>query len=247
LAPLRVIVDGSDAISCVNDYLRRQLLLAFPHVAARVKVIRNSTDIPPSARRQERTYLRTRTKWGDNDTIVVFIGLPREKKGIEALLHAMDLLADEPTIRLLIVGPDVRPELPGIVEAATRLKHAGRLFVTGLLSRADALEIAAQGDIVVMPSLEDGLPNGLLEGMALGLAPVASDILSDVVGPECGIVVPRGRPEPLAGALRKLASDAEMRRGLGDAARQRVSEYFCPRREIAEYLEVIKAVVGSRV
>ena len=41
------------------------------------------------------------------------------------------------------------------------------MHVTGQLPRPEALAVASEGDIVVMPSLEDGMANGLLEGIAL--------------------------------------------------------------------------------
>jgi glycosyltransferase involved in cell wall biosynthesis len=68
----------------------------------------------------------------------------------------------------------------------------------------------------------------LLEAMAAGAAVVASDLpgINDaVVDGESGILFPPGDPAALARALRILLGDAERRRGLASAARQRAQRY----------------------
>jgi glycosyltransferase involved in cell wall biosynthesis len=83
-------------------------------------------------------------------------------------------------------------------------------------------EIAADGD-------RDGIPNVLFESMAMGV-PVAATAVSAI--PELvedgvtGRLVPPGRPEALAAALRALLTDAGLRRRVITAARQRVLADF---------------------
>ena len=246
LAPVSLAVDNASAIVCVNEHLRRRLLLAFPQVATKTKVILNGTIGEQSE--QSRTHIREdiarQTGWHTASPWAVFIGTPREKKGLRNLLEAMLSLPENHELKLLCIGSE-----PGALEVRVcgsewnRLKESGRLFCTGQLPRTEALRLAAGGDIIVMPSVEDGLANGLLEGMALGLCPVASDIFSDVLRDgENGLVVQRGNTPALASALQRAASDSKLRDKLGAAARQLAISRHSPRREAEDYLQVLQGL-----
>lgn len=221
-------------------------MLAFPQVATKTKVILNGTIGEQSE--QSRTHIREdiarQTGWHTASPWAVFIGTPREKKGLRNLLEAMLSLPENHELKLLCIGSE-----PGALEVRVcgsewnRLKESGRLFCTGQLPRTEALRLAAGGDIIVMPSVEDGLANGLLEGMALGLCPVASDIFSDVLRDgENGLVVQRGNTPALASALQRAASDSKLRDKLGAAARQLAISRHSPRREAEDYLQVLQGL-----
>ncbi|HYH84509.1 MAG TPA: glycosyltransferase, partial [Pyrinomonadaceae bacterium] len=83
------------------------------------------------------------------------------------------------------------------------------------------------------------------EAMGWGLPVVVSDgapgpleLVEDGV---TGLVVPVNDARALASALRRLARDEALRRRLGEAARERVSEYALPRA-----LDTWESVVGLR-
>lgn len=246
LAPVTLAVENASSIVCVNEHLRRRVLLAFPQVTAKAKVILNGTVIEPTeqSRADIREDIARQTGWPVTSPWAVFIGTPREKKGLRNLLEAMLSLPENHELKLLCIGPE-----PGPLEVRVcgadwkRLKENGRLFCTGQLPRTEALRLAAGGDIVVMPSVEDGLANGLLEGMALGLCPVASNIFSDVLRDgENGLVVQRGNTPALANAMLRAASDSQLRHDLGAAARQLAIIRHSPRREAEDYLQVLRGL-----
>jgi glycosyltransferase involved in cell wall biosynthesis len=246
LAPVAMAVDGASTIVCVNEHLRRRLLLAFPKVADKTNVILNGTFGEPTEQSREhiREDIARQTGWSATSPWAVFIGTPREKKGLQNLLEAMLSLPENHELRLLCIGPE-----PGALEMRVcgaewkRLKESGRLFCTGQLPRTEALRLAAGGDIVVMPSVEDGLANGLLEGMSLGLCPVASDIFSDVLRDgENGLVVPRGNKTALANALLRAAGDSQLRHDLGCVARELAITRHSPRREAEDYLQILRGL-----
>jgi glycosyltransferase involved in cell wall biosynthesis len=243
LAAVRLVVDNATRIVCVNLHLRQRLLLAFPEAASRCNVIMNGLELPFDAdAKNTHKYLETETGWPTKDPVAVFIGAPREKKGIAFLLRAVELARAHIPLRLLIVGPELgNAEERQCGMEWSRLVKSNVLHVTGHLDRATALRIAAEGDIVVMPSIEDGMANGLLEGMALGLAPVASDLFSDVVSAnDAGWVVKRNSVSALAAALVEAGGSPEQRRTRAATAQKRIAEYHQPEGEAAAYVALFE-------
>lgn len=107
-------------------------------------------------------------------------------------------------------------------------------------------------DVLVMPSLRDGLPNALLEGMACERAVVATDVggMPDaLVDGENGILVSVGDVSGLAAGIERLLGNPELGQRCGANARRTVLERFTPARELdltlALYDDVTAAWEGS--
>jgi glycosyltransferase involved in cell wall biosynthesis len=243
------VVSGADRIVCVNEHLRRRLLLAFPEVKDKTCVIPNGIAIPEeqapdqSARRD----LLAASNWDDNDFIITFIGTLREKKGIVPLLKAVEQARHLP-LRLLVIGPEIRSADAALCDdLLTKLKEDNRLFITGKLDRAEVKQWAAGADAVVMPSLDDGLANGLLEGMAIGLCPITSEVFSDVVNDkENGLIVPCNDHIRLADTFSRLARDRPLARVLGKNARRHVAGVHQPHKEASAYMNLLQSTVLHR-
>jgi glycosyltransferase involved in cell wall biosynthesis len=87
-----------------------------------------------------------------------------------------------------------------------------------------------------------------MEGMACGLPAVAtriSGIPELVEDGENGFLVPPRDPEALADALARLASNPELRRRMGRAARAKVLQEFDLEANAARLAAMIRAVPGS--
>jgi glycosyltransferase involved in cell wall biosynthesis len=242
-AVIQWIVQGAQRVVCVNEHLRRRVLLAWPEVRQRISVIPNSVEpLPvPSDKLRNRTRIAELTGWSSEDLWLTFVGTLREKKGVTVLTRALLALPASNRARLLVVGPDL-----GAVENAlcgpewSRLREEGRIYVTGNLHRAEVPEWVGAADVVVMPSLDDGMANGLLEGMMLGLCPLATHVFTDVLEDQKeGLLVPTGDSSRLADAILFLESHREMAAAWGLAARQRVLAWQ-PRDEAERYLGVLR-------
>ncbi len=246
IAALSLIVNGSARIACVNEHLRRRLLLAFPKALPQSVIIANGVELPRGLSRDySRAYIKRKAGWTSSDIVVVFLGTLREKKGALLLLRAFESICQDIPLRLLIVGPELGDDerLQG-GQIWDSLKGDGFLHVTGQLSRTEALLIAGEGDIIVMPSIDDGMANSLLEGMLLGLCPVVSDLFADiVVAGECGWVTARNDLESLTSALLEAASSSDQRSRFGRAARARVGNCYTAKREAEAYLELFREVL----
>ena len=87
-------------------------------------------------------------------------------------------------------------------------------------------------DLLVMPSLFEGLANAALEGCACGLPAIlshAANVDQIVRHGQSGIEVPTGPPAPLSEALREmLGHDRARLREMGLAGRRHVAQRFAP-------------------
>ena len=107
-------------------------------------------------------------------------------------------------------------------------------------------EIYSIMDILVLPTLREGLPNVLLEAGAMKVPVVATRATGcvDVVREgETGLLTSIGSASELAAAILTLAASEELRGVLGAEARKRVaadfSEQAVSRRLIEEYRRLL--------
>jgi glycosyltransferase involved in cell wall biosynthesis len=121
------------------------------------------------------------------------------------------------------------------LKRAEKLKITGRVDWHGVVR--DPFIFYRAANIFVLPSRVEGTPNALLEAMSCGLPVIVSDgapgpleLIEDGV---TGLVVPVNDAAALAAALRRLASDEQLRHRLGMAARARISEYHLPQALVA--------------
>lgn len=111
---------------------------------------------------------------------------------------------------------------------------------------ADTLKAAA---VVCLPSYREGMPKVLLEAMACGRACVTTD------APGCrdavrhgdnGLLVPVKDAGALAGAIRYLLDDPEVRRQMGRQGRERAVAEFSTRRINAATLEIYQRMLAQQ-
>ncbi len=115
--------------------------------------------------------------------------------------------------------------------------------------RSDVPRLLAESDVFVLSSRSEGMPISVLEAMAAGLPVVASavgGVREQVVQGETGYLVPPDDPQALAGALRRLLADPELRRRLGDAGRARAELCFDLARFRRDHLRLYERLLGPR-
>lgn len=171
----------------------------------------------------------------DQYPVIGFVGELREKKGMRTLLDAYAKLSKNFNVTLLILG-DARPgDDKRYLDGYKNYYPKSRLKITGFVSYDDMPEYYSLIDLLVIPSLRDGLPNALLEGMACEKAVIATpvggikDVIHDGVN---GKLVPVRDVNRLASAMEELVVNKKLRLELGKAARETVVEKFKYRKEL---------------
>jgi glycosyltransferase involved in cell wall biosynthesis len=146
-------------------------------------------------------------------------------KGHAHLLDAApDILRQCPAARFVFVGDG---ETRSSLEAqAQRLGVGDRVLFTGF--RDDVPSLLAGMDVVVLPSLNEGMGRVLVMAMALGKPIVATrvggvpELLADGAA---GRLVPPGEAAALADAVCGLLRDPGQATALGEVARRRAGRY----------------------
>jgi len=180
--------------------------------------------------------------------IVAFVGEARQKKGLTVLLPAFarSCARSDRKLALLMVG-GVRKDDAPVLEVFRRQNPALGICLVPAVCHAELVAYYHLADVLVVPSLRDGMPNALLEGMACEKAVVASRVggIPDVLcreGAENGVLVPPGDVTALSDAILALLADLPLRTRLGRAARLTVTSDFTPAQEIERNMEVYRSL-----
>jgi glycosyltransferase involved in cell wall biosynthesis len=210
----RLVRPLTTATICVSNTDRARGLAAQTCTAETTVVIPNAIDVDgaPASRRERPRPL------------IVAVGRLKAPKDFLTLVRALALLPGQAFDAAIVGdGPD-RAELEAAIEA---LGIGERVILLG--EREDVRQLLAGADIFVLSSASEGLPVSVLEAMAAGLPVVGSHVGGVpelVVEGETGLLVEAGDPQSLAAALDTLVEDAELRRRMGDAGRERARERF---------------------
>lgn len=166
--------------------------------------------------------------------VVVWHGrVDLHRKGLDILVAAWSqILTRSPTqdLRLLLVGTG--DDATALSQQIERLALPRVHWINDyILDRARICNYLKAADVYVLPSRHEGFPVAPLEAMACGLPVVATEVpgIPDILelGEESGgIRVPCENIDELAYALERLLGDPDLRRQLGQRAKQRVEEKF---------------------
>lgn len=179
------------------------------------------------ARSADRMALRRRHGLGNDEIVVLMMGrLDRQKQPllIPHIARELERLSPRTRWRLAVAGAgDQAAELAALVE---RLGVVHRVQLLGWQPEPEKLFGAV--DIVLQPTLWEGLPLSLLGAHGASLPSVASDIKGnrEVVTSQTGFLCEPHDPASYARALKRLIDDQALRTAQGIAARHRAEQHF---------------------
>lgn len=179
----------------------------------------------------------TRRALGVNDeqVLVGTVGRLEPIKGVAYFVEAaQDIAARNPAAEFLVIGDGA--ERSALERAALPL--GDRMRFLGL--RSDVPDLMGALDVLVLPSLNEGMGRVLVEAAAAGTAVVASSVggVPEVVRHgETGLLIPPGDADAIADAVTELCADAEKRRRFGATA----CEHVAPRYSLAAMVASIES------
>jgi glycosyltransferase involved in cell wall biosynthesis len=219
-------VRRADTVVCVSDLGRAQLMMLVEEGHwHKLAVVRCGLGL-------ERFQPRPAAQRSDGPLRVLCVGRLAPEKGQQILVDAVAECRDRGVdVAATLVGAG--PKLDALRARAAARGVADRVTFTGAIGQDRIGEQYARADVFCLPSFGEGVPVVLMEAMATRVPVVATavggipELVEHGVG---GLLVPPGRADRLAGALERLAGDAELRDRLAGAGRARVEEGFDIRR-----------------
>ena len=198
-----------------------------------VRVIPNGVDT--------QTFQPDFSKRNPQEFNLVFVGRFHRQKNLPLLLNtflAFKHHCGQLKVQLHMIGQGPMEE--DLKQLAVDLELESSIIWHGWSSKSELRAIHQSCDVLVNPSLYEGLPNAVLEGMACGLPIVVSDIPGnkDLVTPECGWSFPLEREAELLQCL-ILALEAKPKlEKMGLSARERVQQHYAWIKVAEQYAEI---------
>lgn len=215
-------IERADFVACASYFMQAQAMrVVQPTQWPKLHIVRCGIDydlldsIPRLARKSSVTQL-------------ICVGRFSSEKGHAGLLGAIDCMRTRGVdCRLSLVGDGPsRAEIENCIE---RLKLADRVTLLGFLREDEALAAIAASDILVLPSLMEGLPVVLIEALALNKPVIASRVagIPELVEEGgSGLLFSPSDWSALEDALCHLVQDRSIWKGMGQTGRKRVEEEF---------------------
>lgn len=162
----------------------------------------------------------------ENGKIVVSAGRLSPEKGHRFLVEAVSILTQKRNGAYFLFCGD-GPCQKDLKRQAQQLGIAEQCRFMGF--RRDLHEIFQAMDLMVLPSLTEGLPNVVLESFAFGKPVVATAVggVPEVVEHGVnGFLIPSKRPHLMAEAIEKCLMSSDMAKQFGKAGRHKVESQF---------------------
>jgi len=176
--------------------------------------------------------------------IVMFLGTPRQHKGLEEAVEAV-LMIDNPDLILMIVGA----RMDGRYEKKLQASRSGRFFMTGFVPVKELPRYLMLSDVVIIPQrvtpdTVGQIPSKIFDAMSMA-RPIISTRVSNIpeILADCGIIVNPESPDELSSAIKQVIENPEEASQMGRRARERCNELY----SLKTIREKLKRLVGELI
>ena len=152
---------------------------------------------------------------------LIFAGRLSKEKGIEILLETASQLPDNYHLLIAGSGP-LEEKVRKLSDEKTNLHYLG------YQSKQNMLSLIRGSDLLIQPSLEEGISSTLLEAMACGTCILGSDIegISEVIeNNKTGLLVEPNNSDELLNKILYLLPKNEKRLSMANEGLERVKKY----------------------
>ena len=244
---MRWLLGAVDHVVSVSDESRVDFARTFHLRAPRLTTIPiavRSADDCESA--NARGMLAAAAGISTSHQLVVHIGSFSPEKNHRWLLNSFArVVTQRPGTHLILIGDGsllkkVKAQITGVLD--------GRVHLLG--ARTDARVLVAGADVLVLPSLIEGIPGVLLEAGAAAVPVVATDVggVREVVRDGVsGRLIPPGDTDAFVAAVISLLDDPQLRGRLGEAARRYVRDAYSMNSVVGAFERLYHTLVEQHV
>ncbi len=177
----------------------------------------------------------------EEDLVVVYVGRPERRKGFELVLQLWVDHFRDACVKLVLCGP-------GLSDVKRYLSYVPPNVISlGFVDNVP--EVLSSSDLMILPSLHEGLSYACLEAQAAGAVVIANDISGIRCVIEDGItgfLVPNNDPVKYVEIIRKIGNDRTSLKVVQQRARKSVARFS---REIfmPSYLSFLSGLLSEKV
>jgi glycosyltransferase involved in cell wall biosynthesis len=204
----RLSLARAEVVTAVSEFTARRMAKDMRY-GGPVRVIRNGVDVE--------FFRPSGSKRTGRDIKVLFCGNRTKRKGFHYLKDIANLL--DKNITLYCIGPR---------KSRRNVTHPG-IKMMPPVPHQQMPALYASMDLLLLPSVREGLSLAVLEAMACGLPVVAtraSSMPEVITDQEGGFLCGVGEVEAFAEKINLLAEDSSLRRRMGSFNRYRVETEF---------------------
>lgn len=168
-----------------------------------------------------------KAKYGIIGPYILYLGNFKPHKNVKTIISAFHKIAPEfPELKLVLAGPKTHL-YSELIALTQKLGLSERIIFTGKVSESDEPHLLYSGaEIFVIPSLYEGFGLPPAEAMACGVPVVASNTTSiPEVVKDAGLLVDPQDADAIAVAIKRVLSDASLKRTLVEKGLKYAQEY----------------------
>jgi D-inositol-3-phosphate glycosyltransferase len=250
--PLRIEAEGrivaeADGIICATEHEKSMLVHFYNAEPDKISVVPLGVDVE-RFRPLDKEAARRELGFED-EKIVLFVGRIEPLKGVDILINAAAMLESDVECSVLIVGGDEssKARVDELQHLASGLGIGHRVAFVGAVDHDKLPLFYNAADVCVVPSHYESFGLVAVEAMACGVPVVASRVgglTGTVKDGETGYLIPWLCPEPFAERIEMLLENENLRRSLGEVARDAVSRYGWDK--VAERVLEVYAALRAR-
>ena len=246
--PMKYCLQQSKVITAVSQHTA-DMIASVNHIPSeKIEVISNGVDINTFRPYQRRSGTRFAWSNGERGKVVGFIGHVRHTKGIRFLVESAARIIKGSDDKVIFVIAGEGPARQALMNEVLTLGLETHFFFPGQISVAQLPDFYNSLDLLVQPSLAEGMPQTVLEAMSCGKPVVASNVgglLELVFDDENGYLVNPSSPNEIADRVLGLVNRPDLMQEFGRRSRQIIEEKFELAQLCRRYLDVYKRVQSS--
>jgi glycosyltransferase involved in cell wall biosynthesis len=240
----RLALRRADRVVAVSNSMKA-LLTQHGVAAHKIRVVHNAVDPNDTVPKTSGKEIRLRYGLTSDQKVIGVIGRLNPEKGQLIFLRALEKTARSfPGVKALIIGDG---QDRALLEGFCREKAlSDRVVFLGYQEKvADYYQVL---DLLVLPSLSEGLPNTVLEAMSFGVPVLATAVggVPEIIQNGNGMMVPPNDPGALAEKMMELLGDGVLRQAIGLKGKTSLYPHFTPEYRVRQIVNLYEELLSDR-